>query len=403
MKEELVHVLDLGESKVVCLSAKKAADGIRIVAISSVPCKGVKKGIISDVDETAGAISQAVKKVQQAVGEEIKALVVTISGPHLEGTNAQGFKPVIPRGRLITHQDVLEVVTHSRSIVFPPDREQIQALPREFKVDGVRDVRQPVGMPASKLEVVTYVASGQLSALQLVERAIALAGKTVDQMVIRPLASGIGVMTTQEMDGGAVVVDLGHGCTDIGVFMNGSIGYCASLPVGSGHVTTDLSHLLKCSPEEADRLKTSHGVAMAKLVPETKSVDVLQVGQSIARPLQQKVLCEIIEARMREIAVMVKQQVEKSGQMGLLPGGVILTGGGAQMEGVDKLFEEVLKHMRVRIAEPVVKLTEAPKAGLAAAVGAATFTIQCYEEITPANGGSSFKDRIRSLFSVFNG
>ncbi|MGV3616722.1 MAG: cell division protein FtsA [Fimbriimonas sp.] len=404
MKNDLLTVLDLGATKVTCLAATAdGSDGMKIEALATTPCKGIRRGVIADMDETATAIDAVVRRVQADLSTDIQGVIVGVSGTHIEGVNAQGFKPIVPRSRLITHQDVLEVINHSRALVLPPDREQIQALPREFRVDGQRDVRKPIGMNGSKLEVVTYIVTGQTTAIQNLEKAINRSGKKVEQMVLKPLASGIGVLTPEELELGTIVVDIGGGTTDLAIFVSGSLAYTASLPIGASHVTGDISKLLKTSPEEAENLKLTYGNAVGRLVSDKESVDVQQIGQPVARPLQRRVLCEIIESRMRELAVMVRQHVEKSGLMGTLPGGMVLTGGGAQLAGTDKLFDEVLKHMRVRVAEPDLDSRFPSQPGLGTAVGLARYGLQCQDDITPASGAGGWKERVRGLFSLLGG
>ncbi len=403
MKNELVTVLDLGTTKVTCLAAIPDGDGLKVLGAAVFPCKGVKKGVVTDLDETSRSIDSAIRQVQNETGQEITSVVVTISGQHVEGTNAQGFKPIVPKTRHITHHDVMEVINHSRSLVLPPDREQIQALPREFRVDGQRDVQKPIGMSGGKLEVVTYIVTGQTSQVQNIEKAVQMTGKKVEQMVLGALASGIGVLTQEEMDLGAVVLDIGGGKSDLGIFVKGSLAYSATLPIGGQLVTSDLSKLLKTAPEEAERLKLVSGAALAKIVPERDSLEVMQIGQNIARPLQRKVFCEIIESRMRELAVMVAQHIEKSGLKATLPGCIVLTGGGANLLGIEKLFEDNIKHTKVRVAEPHLGAEWESQRGLAAAVGSARFAIQCYDELGPAAGNLPWRDRVKSLFSVLSG
>lgn len=395
MKGAGVAVLDLGSSRVICAVVSPTPDGdLHVVARAESPCKGVRRGIPTDLEETAKAIDNAVREVQRLTGGELESLVVNVSGAHLECLNGQGYKPIVPRGRHITYQDVMEVVTHSRSLVLPPDREQVQAVPREFRVDGLRDVKKPIGMGGGTLEAITLIVTGAVAAVQNVERVVSMSGRKVDQMVMSPLAAGLGVLTQEEIDLGAVVVDLGAGTTDIGVFTGGSLSSAACLPVGSALVSSDLSKLLKVSPEEADRLKLSYAHAVAKGISERETVDVVQIGQSEARPLQRKVLCEIAEARLREIAVMVAQHIEKSGHAGTLPGGIVLTGGGARLPGIEKLFEEEVPHTKVRIAQEV-------GTGSAIALGMARFVLHCHDDLAPALGPESWKDRVRTLFSIF--
>ena len=403
MNSDLVAVLDLGSTKVTCLVASAdGADGMTIDAVASVPCKGMRRGQVADMSEVSRAIADVVRRVELEVEEDIESLVVGVSGAHIEGISSQGYKPIVPAGRKLTHQDVLEVINHSRSVTIPADREQIQSLPREFRVDGQRNVHKPVGMPGSKLEVLTYIATGQSSSLQNIEQCVNGAGKRVEQMLIQSLASGVGVLTPEEMDLGVAVVDIGGSTTDVAIFVNGSIAFSASIPVGGIAVSSDLSQLLKTSPEEAERLKLESGSALAKLVDDKDSVEVLQLGQPSARPMQRKVLCEIIQSRMKEIAKLVGKQIDLSNLGALLPGGIVLTGGGSALPATDQVFTDVLPRFKVRIAEPSLGKKVPKQVGMATAVGLASFTIQCFDELTPAEGELPWRDRVKSLFSILS-
>jgi cell division protein FtsA len=406
MKSDLVTVLDLGSTKAAALAAEfDEKGGIRVVAASSVPCKGIKKGVVTDLDETARCIDAVLRRVREKLEGEVGGLVIGIGGQHIEGVNAQGFVPIYPRSRQITREDVLQVINHSRQHVLPPDREQIQSLPKEFRIDGQRGIQRPIGMNGSKLEAVTYIVTGQTTHIQNLEKAVQMAGHKVEQMVLQPLASGLAVLSAEEIQIGSVVVDIGGGTTDVAVFNGGSIAYSACVPLGSQHITSDISKLLKTSPEEAERLKIEHGAALARLTKETDPVDVLQVGQTQARPLQRRVLCEIIESRVREIATMVRQQIEKSGLFAMLPGGIVLTGGGSALEGTAELFQDVHKHLRARVAAPQVEGPEGPNANrldMATAVGLARFTLECcQDELAPAGGVSDWKEKIRTFLGRF--
>ncbi len=420
MKNDRIAVLDLGSTKAACLVACLDDRGaLKVDGYAAVPCKGVRRGIVHDLEETAKAIDNAARKVQQQVGEEIPSFVVGVAGSHLQGVNAQGIVPIYPRSRTITREDVLQVINHSRQMMLPPDREQIQALPREFRIDGERGIRRPIGMSGGRLEVVTYIVTGEMTHLQNIEKAVGMGGRKVEQMVLQPLASGLAVLNKEELELGAAVVDIGGGTTDIGVFVGGNIVFSASLPVGGNHVTSDLSKLLKVSPEEADRLKHTYGGSLGRLVSEQDTVEVLQIGQPGPRPMQRKVLCEIIESRMREIATMVRQQIEKSGMLGVLPGGLVLTGGGSRLEQTDALFADVLKHVHVRSLEPTlpngggrVTMNGSPlpgtvdfqTVGLATALGLAEYALgEDDDELGTADGATSWKQRIKVWRSMLVG
>jgi len=404
---EWFAVLDIGSSKVCCLAAIDDGEGgFDLQGLAIAECRGVKRGVLTDLEETSRAVDVACRRVEQQIGAKIETVVANVTGTHLEGHGAMGFVPIYPRSRQITREDVLQVINHSRQLVIPPDRELIQALPREFKIDGQRGIQRPIGMNGSKLEVTTYIVTGQSTHIQNIEKAVAMSGRRVDQLLVSSIASGLGVLSPDEIELGAAVVDIGEGVTDIGIFQGGSIAYSASIPVGGGLVTSDISKLLRTSPEEAERLKVFHGSAVSAAVDERDSVDVTQLGHPSPRPLQRKVLCEITESRMRELAVMVRQQIEKSALYAVLPGGVVLTGGGSQIQDCERLFSDVLKHLRVRRAEPKLyggQGMETDRSGLAVSAGMARFAIQCFEdELGPAAGGG-LKATIKSLFSLISG
>ncbi|CAN5574014.1 cell division protein FtsA [soil metagenome] len=393
-----IVALDLGGTRAVCLAADLGGkDGFRVLAYEDSPGKGVRRGVLNDLEEASRMADAALRRMEADLGQSVESVLVAVSGGNVEGVTNKGMKMIVPKGRTITHQDVLEVINHSRALMLPPDREQFQAIPRAFRVDNQNGVDRPVGMTASRLEVDTFLVSAQVSALQNLERAVTRSGRKIEQMVLGPLAAGIGVLSDDDINLGAAVVDIGGGTTDLGVFTEGSLAQTSSVPIGGDLVTSDLSKLLKTSPEEAERLKIQHGGAWAGAIMDVDSVEVLQLGQSVRRPMQRRVLCEIIEARMRELAVMVRQQLEKGGFGGLLPGGIVLTGGGAQIESLDKLFEETIPHTRVRVVQPNLGGKYGEKPGAAVALGLARFALQCDEELATADESSTWRDRIRTL------
>ncbi|RYG38902.1 cell division protein FtsA [bacterium] len=393
-----VVALDLGGTRAACLAAENSGkEGFRVLAYASSPGKGLRRGVLNDLEEASRMADAALRRLETDLGQSIESVLVAVSGASVEGVTNKGMKMIVPKGRTITHQDVLEVINHSRSLVLPPDREQFQAVPRAFRVDTESDIERPVGMTASRLEVDTFIASAQTSMMQNFERAITRSGRKVEQMVLGSLAAGVGVLTDEDIHLGAAVVDIGGGTTDIAIFIDGSIALTVSVPIGGELVTSDLSKLLKTSPEEAERLKIQHAQAWASGVDDREKVDVLQLGQTIARPMQRRVLCEIVEARMRELAVMARQQMERSGWLGMLPGGLVLTGGAAQVGGIEKLFEEIIPHTRVRVAQPNLGPNFGEVPGAAVALGIARYALQCDEELATNEVSSDWRNRVRTL------
>ncbi len=408
MKNGRVHILDLGSSKAVCLSAElNDAGRLRVVGYSTVECRGVRKAVVTDLDLAADAVSEVCRAVENETGDSVDALVVGIGGAHVEGTNTQGFVPIYPRTRPITRDDVMQVVNHSRQVTIPPDREQIQAMPREFRIDGQRGIKKPIGMSGGRLEVNTYLVTGQTTHIQNLERAIQMSGRRIERLVPKGLASGRAVLSDEQRDLGSAVIDLGAGTTEIAVFLGQSVAYSASVPIGGQMVTSDISKLLKASPEEAERLKVEGGLAWAKLANDDEIVGVLQLGQIHRRELQRRVLAEIIESRMRETARMCRQQIEKSGFFGMLPGGIVLTGGASRMAGTADLFQSVFQHMKVSVQDPHLSGQREKglnKPEMATAIGLAEFGLECEsDELAPATADGNWKDKIRTFLSQMGG
>ncbi|MBX3119079.1 MAG: cell division protein FtsA [Fimbriimonadaceae bacterium] len=408
MRSGRVHILDLGSTKAVCLAAELTETGrIKVESWHSTDCKGVRKAVVTDLEEAAKAVDKVCRAVESDTNESIESLVVGIGGAHVEGINSQGFVPIYPRTRPITRDDVLQVVNHSRQISLPPDREQIQAIPREFRIDGQRGIKKPIGMSGGRLEVNTYLVSGQATHIQNLERVVEMSGRKIERLVPKALASGLAVLTDEQRDLGAAVIDIGGGSTEIAVFFGESVAFSASVPIGGQLVTSDISKLLKASPEEAERLKLEGGLSWAKMANEDEIVGVLQLGQIHKRDLQRRVLAEIIESRMRELARMSRQQIEKSGFFGMLPGGIVLTGGASLIPGTAELFQSVFQHMKVSSQEPHLsgqreKGLNRPE--LATAVGLSTFGLECqHDEFAPATVDGSWKDKIRTFLSLMGG
>lgn len=351
----LITGLDIGSTKVCAIIGEAEPDGSAIiVGFGVAPCRGLKRGVVVDMDETVPAIKSAVNRAQQMSGRTIESVYVGVTGEHIVSQNSTGIVAVPPSStREITTADVDRVLEHSRLIVLPPDREIIHAIPRGFSIDGQNGIHHPVGMSGSRLEVETHIVTGRITFLQNIERCVQRAGLTVDETVLEPLASSASVLTDIEKEIGVALVDIGGGTTDVAVFTEGAIASSAIVPVGGQYVTLDINKLLRTTPEEAERLKIEYGCAMTADVGDDEVFNVSQIGSTSPRPLPKRVLAEIIEPRMTELFQMVRQHMERAGVYGLLPAGVVLTGGGSRLTGTVALAEKILGSVPVRIGVPV--------------------------------------------------
>lgn len=407
MTGEWAFVLDIGTTKTVALAARlDDKSRVNVEAVSRSASKGISRGVVEDVSDAARTIMGVVEELEHAVDAPVDDLTVVIGGSHVESKTSQGYRPIMPATRQIGHEDVLQVINHSRQIPLPADREQIQAIPREFRVDNQRGVLTPVGMTGARLEVVTHLITGSRVHISQTEKALEIAGRNVEQMVAQPLAAGLGVITDEAMDLGCAVVNMGASSTDIVVFLDCEAAYVAALPIGSQHVTNDIKYLLKVDEEEAERLKVDHGGAVARLVPESDVVNIRQNENPDERPMQRRVLCEIIESRLRETASLVDKVLVQTEFKRLIPGGVFLTGGGANMAGVDGLFTEVFDGVTARRGTPKMAGQNSRNLALpemAVAVGLARYALEIESsDYQPVAGFSSWKDKIRSLRSRFS-
>lgn len=403
-----IAALDLGNSKAACLVAERGEHGVmKILAAGSVPCRGLKRGSIVDLEEASESINEVLRDVQEDLDEPIESVILAVGGPQVFAQMVGGLHPIIPRSRPITRDDVMQVVNHSRRQVLPPDQQEIQTIPHDFSIDGQKGIRKPLGMSGSKLEVRTMLISGNVGYLQNLSSAVSMGQRKVDQFVLRSMASGLGVLSADQLELGTAVIDLGAGTTELGIFMNGSLAFSASIPIGAGTVSSDISKLLKTSPEEAERLKLKFGTVTLGEINENETVGVMQLGQIHERPLQRHVLCEIIDSRVREIATLVSQQIEKSGYACSLTGGIALTGGGSLLPGIDDLFKSLLPDQRIRKATPGFRGKSASvldTPGWATAVGLARYALNSNDdELTTAESGDSLTGKIKTIWSLISG
>jgi len=352
LDNEVVAGLDLGSTKVCCVAAKLDDGGEpTIVGIGVSPSRGIRRGVVTDIDATSRAIEDAVSKASSQAGCEILSVYVGVSGEHVQCMNSRGVAAITRADQEITAEDRDRVLDQSKVILIPNERTILHAIPRVYSIDGQEGIRQPVGMCGSRLEVETHIVTGARTFLLNVDKCVARAQLRLDQMVLASLATGGAILTREERELGVGLLDIGGGCTDVAAFTDGEICHASVKPVGANHVTNDIAQVLKVTAQDAERLKLEHGNAVASLVGANDAVPVKQIGWTEARPLRQRALCEIIEARMQELFALVKKEFDQSEARGRLTAGVVLTGGGAELAGAVQCAGDVL-NMPVRLGGP---------------------------------------------------
>jgi cell division protein FtsA len=335
--------LDLGTTKVCVLIAEPSPGGpLPVIGVGCCASRGVRKGVVVNLDACVASIKQAIEEAELMAGCAVDRAVVGIAGPHVRGLNSRGVVAVSGRDHEVTREDVQRVLSAARAVSIPPDREIFHVLPQEFTVDDQDGIHDPVGMTGAKLEANVHIVTASVTAAQNLVNAVNRAGVEVEDVVLEQLAAADAVLTPDEKDMGAALVDIGGGTTDLVIYERGAIRHIAVLPTGGEHVTNDLAVGLRTPIPEAEKLKRRHGCALAALVDAEDTVEVPSVGGRKPRVLSRQILCEIIQPRVEEIFALIAEEFVHSGFERALHAGVVLTGGGSMLEGITEIAEDAL-------------------------------------------------------------
>jgi cell division protein FtsA len=343
--------LDVGTSKVCALVAESAADGsIGLLGHGVVPCAGLRKGVVVNIEATVEAIRMVVAEAEKSSGARIGSAVVGVAGAHIRGLNSHGIVAV--RGGEVTGRDVERVIDAARAVAIPLDRQVLHALPQQFAVDDQDGVRDPVGMAGVRLEARIHIVTAAQSYSQNLNKCCERAGVTPGELMFEPLASADAALFPEERELGVALIDIGGGTTDVIVFLNSAVMHTAVLPIGGNHLTGDVAAGLRTPISDAERLKISHGVATNLIVGRDEMVQVPGVGGREPRVIARRLLGEIIEPRMEEIFAMAQRELIRSGVSDNLASGVVLVGGTSLLEGTQELAERIF-NLPVRRGLPI--------------------------------------------------
>jgi len=334
--------LDVGTTKVCAVVAEVLEDGaLSVLGVGDRPCSGLERGMVVNLDATIQAVGEAVRAAEQMAGVQVKSVMAGIAGEHVHSLNSTGVIGVAKKDNEITAEDVKRVLEAARAVAIPGDREVLHVLPRGYRVDDQRGIKDPLGMSGVRLEAEVHIVTVQTTAARNLLRGITRAGLQVPALVLEPLAAAEAVVGEDERALGVLLLDIGGGTTDIAVFLDGTIGHTAVIGYGGNAVTNDLAVGLRTPIEQAERLKLRHGSAIASLVPADAIVEVPGVGGREARRVSAQVLASICEPRLEEILGLALAEVERVVDPAVLAAGVVLTGGSAQMPGLVSLAERV--------------------------------------------------------------
>lgn len=346
-----IAALDIGTTKTCALIAEVTDTGaLRILGAGVAPSRGLRKGVVTDVKEASQSIVAAVEQAERVSGFKIESAYVGIAGAHIQSTNSRGVA-AIHNGRGVTQDDIDRAMEAAEAIAVPHNREIIHSIPRGYTLDGQDGVKDPLGMIGFRLEVEAHIVTGAAASIQNLLKAVEGAGVKPIDLVLEPIASGEAVLTSAEKEMGVMLADIGGGTTDIAIFIDGSIWHTTVLPTGGIHITNDLAVGLRTPFAAAEEMKCRYGHADPELIPETEVIDVAAFGEEGRRSVSRREIAEIIRARVDEVCQLILTEVKRSGYDNLLPAGVVLCGGTAELNGMKAFAREALQ-MPVRLGAP---------------------------------------------------
>ncbi|MBU0647897.1 cell division protein FtsA [Patescibacteria group bacterium] len=397
MSNEIVTGLDVGGTKICVVVGRIIPDkrNPEIVGYSSVPSNGLRKGVVVDIEETVSAISAALEEAERMAGVPVDNAVVGVESATIQSQNSKGVIAVSRSDGEISPDDVVRVLEAARAVSVPANREILHVIPRSYKVDDQVGIHDPLGMTGVRLEVEAHVITASTPTIKNLTKCIYQAGLDIDEMVLGVLASSKAVLARNQKEVGVVVVDIGYSTTGVAVFEEGNVLYTSVLPVGASHVTNDIAIGLRTSIDVAEKVKLEEGCAVPAVIPERERIDLKKYGVGDGYYVSRREVAEIIEARMLEIFGMVNDELKKVGRDGMLPAGVVLTGGGSKLVGVIDLAKEAMRlpsqiGLPVNVSGMVDKLSDDPR--MVAAVGLMEWASDVILKGSEVIGGSVKKE-----------
>lgn len=348
--DKMIVGLDIGTSKVVAIVGQTSADGtLEIIGIGSQPSKGMKKGVVVDIEATVRSIQRAVEEAELMAGCQIHSVYAGIAGSHVRSLNSHGIVAI--RDREVARADIDRVIDAAQAVAIPADQRTLHVLPQEYVVDNQEGVREPVGMSGVRLEAKVHLVTCAVNAIQNIEKCVRRCELEVEDVILEQLASAHAVLTEDERELGVCIVDIGGGTTDIAIFTEGAIRHTANIPIAGDQVTNDIAMALRTPKQHAEEIKIKYACALTQLAGADETIKVPSVGDRPPRTLSRQSLAEVVEPRYDELFTLIQAELRRSGYEDLIPGGIVLTGGSSKIEGAIELAEEIF-HMPVRAGMP---------------------------------------------------
>lgn len=363
--DRIIASIDVGTTKVCTLIGEATGSNrLRVIGAGVVPSRGLERGRIVNTAQATQAITASVEKAQKYCGVEVKRAYVGVAGGHISSINSRGVVPISRSVHTVTQQEVDRAIEAAQAIAIPHDRRIMHIIPRGFSLDGQDGIRDPLGLHGIRLEAEVHIITGAVASIHNLAQCVQGAGVVISDLVLQPLASGEAVLTNTEREAGVVLADIGGGTTDIAMFINGSIWHTLILEVAGNRLTDDLVYGLHTPSGIAEEIKIKYGHALSRAIDPTEMVELQAFGDRTRVSVSRQQIAWILEARAKDILELILKEVKKSGYDGLLPAGVVLTGGTAELPGLRELGEEML-NFPVRIGRPqnvegLVEVTESP-------------------------------------------
>ena len=349
-ERKLLVGLDIGTSKVVAIVAELSGENrLEVIGIGSNASRGLKRGVVVNIESTVQSIQRAVEEAELMAGCEINTVYTGIAGSHVRSLNSHGIVAI--RDKEVSRSDVERVIDAARAVAIPADQRILHVLPQEFIIDAQEGIPEPIGMSGVRLEAKVHLVTGAVSAAQNIVKCVQRCGLHVEDIVLEQLASSHAVLTEDEKELGICIVDMGGGTTDIAVFCGGAIQHTAVIPIAGTQVTNDIAVSLRTPAQYAEEIKIKYACALSQLANPDETIEVPSVGDRPPRRLARQTLAEVVEPRYEELYQLIRDELRRSGFEELIAAGIVLTGGSAKMEGAIELAEEVF-HMPVRLGVP---------------------------------------------------
>jgi cell division protein FtsA len=338
-KDNLIVGLDIGTTKICAIVGQMVEDGVDIIGVGTSPSKGLRKGVVINIESTVESIRRAIDEAEAIAGGSITSVYTGIAGGHIRGINSHGICAL--KDKEVRAADVEKAIDAAQAVAIPLDREVIHVIPQEFVVDEQDGIKDPIGMSGVRLEAKVHIVTAAVTSAQNIVKCCNRAGLNVNDIILEQLAAAEATLTQEEKDLGVAIIDIGGGTTDLAVFSGGSLVHTSVLSIGGNHISNDIAIGLRTPLIDAEKIKQRFGCALSSMVGREETIEVPSVGGRSDRIISRQILSEIVEPRVEEIFTLIKQEIVKSGYEDMIASGVVLTGGSTLLEGMPELAEQV--------------------------------------------------------------